>query len=355
MSERDGADTDGPPTDQRLEREWQDTHANPRGGYRLQALREWVLVGGRRLVVTALLVGIVFALTVVAGMYGPVSVQRFLTRGVSPGATFVELLKTIVSLVTIVLSINQLVLSPQLGSVGEQRSRLDDSMDLRERVEDVVDGPAVAPSAPGLVLRDVVEAIDDRTAALAELDGSEAFRADRDEYVADVREDTRRLLSDLEGARFGEFEVVPSVVAFDISAKVREARGLRRHHRETLGALGRDRLDGLVEVLELFATARAYFKTTYVRSEYIAFSRLLLYLGLPALLFTLYATQVYDDAVFPGATFGVSNRLLFVALTTAVSLSPFALMISYVSRLATISQSTLFIGPFTANQREGDR
>lgn len=324
---------------------------------------------GGRLTIADLLSLAVFGLTVLVGAHGPVGVERFLGGSVSPAAAFVELMKTIVALVTIVLSINQLVLSPQFGPAGEQRSRLEDSMSLRQRVESALDEPVVAPSSPAEFLRVILEAIDERAVGLAAVPASGEARAERDALVADISDPIAPLLSTLDGARYGEFEVVPAAVAFDISGKVRRARVFERDYgdrpadgdggsesgREDAGESAGDdatAVDDLVDALELFATARAYLKTTYIRSEYIQFSRALLYLGLPALLFTFYVTQLYGPETFPGTTLGYPDRLWVVAVTTAVALSPFALLISYVSRLATISQSTLFIDPFTANRRD---
>ncbi|WP_137285498.1 hypothetical protein [Halorussus salinisoli] len=84
----------------------------------------------------------------------------------------------------------------------------------------------------------------------------------------------------------------------------------------------------------------------------INFSRALLYIGLPSLLVAFYAAQTYDSGVFPGTTFGVENRLWFVSAAVTVTLLPFMTLISYVSRLATLSQSTLFIGPFVVGSQQ---
>lgn len=79
---------------------------------------------------------------------------------------------------------------------------------------------------------------------------------------------------------------------------------------------------------------------------------MLLYVGLPSLLLAFYAAQTYDSGVFPGTTFGVENRLWFVSAAVTVTLLPFMTLISYIARLATVSQSTLFIGPFVAGGQQ---
>jgi hypothetical protein len=44
---------------------------------------------------------------------------------------------------------------------------------------------------------------------------------------------------------------------------------------------------------------------------------------------------------------------LEISAAVTVSLIPFALLVAYVSRLATLSQSTLFLGPFVAGGPHG--
>lgn len=80
----------------------------------------------------------------------------------------------------------------------------------------------------------------------------------------------------------------------------------------------------------------------------------MLYIGLSVLLATFYATQIYGLNVFPGTTLGIPDSLWFVSGAVAVALAPFAVLIAYVARLATISQSALFIGPFVAGVNESD-
>ena len=106
--------------------------------------------------------------------------------------------------------------------------------------------------------------------------------------------------------------------------------------------------DELEQGLELFTVAREYFKTAYIRSDYIELSQALLYAGLPCIVLTYYAAQTYTPDVFPGQTFGVEHRLLFVSAAVTVALVPFVLLLSYVFRLSLLSRSTVFIGPFAA-------
>ena len=346
----DGTDLDSPT-------EISDTIQQPDRGPLRQTLfdvKRWLLIDADRWTVVGALTATTFLLTVVVGAFGPVSVQRFLTRGISPASVLVELLKTIVSVVTIVLSINQLVLSPELGPVSDQRERFRDTMELREQSEDLL-AETVSPLSPGQFLDDMVSALQRRAVELGEtVEGNPELQNDVANFVRGLLVDAEGVEEELAGATFGDFEAVPAVMDFDTSGKLRDLRRIQRTYDDRLTDEEVEALSEMVDAIELFATTRAYFKTTYIRTEFINFSRALLYLGTPSLLLTYFAAQIYDSAVFPGQTLGIENQLWFVAGAVTVSLVPFMTLISYIARLATVSQSTLFIGPFVAGSERTD-
>lgn len=325
-------------------------HHSDRGPVRraLFAFKRWFLLDADRRLVVGILAGTTFLSTVLVGTFGPVPARHFLARGVSPASALVELLKTIVPVVTIVLSINQLVLSPELGPVSDQRERFDDTMELRRESEGVLD-ESVTPLSPGEYLDELVSALRERALALSErVDGDARLESEVAELARDLVDDADRVNADLAGAEFGEFEAIAAIMNFDTSDKVQRLRRIRKVHADQLDDEERAALTEMTNALELFVTARGYLKTTYIRTEFINFSRALLYIGLPSILLALYAALIYDPGTLAGVTLGVEDKLWFVSAGITVSLVPFMTLISYISRLATVSQSTLFIGPFVA-------
>lgn len=324
---------------------------------RIRQLKLWFLLTASRWRIAGLLLAVTFAIIVLVGAFGPVSVRQFLSVGVSPGSVLVELLKAIITVVTIVLTINSLVLSPNLGPVSDQREILEDAMSLRTETEDVLDS-AVTPLSPREFLRELVSAVGARARTLPTPEGShgndEEVRNELEQYSETVAADADRVAAALDGAKFGKFEVIPVIMGFDTSGKIRTARRIRREYSETLSEEDQRALEDMVDVLELFVTARAYLKTIYIRAEFINFSRALLYLGFPTIVLTFLATQLYGDNAFPGTTFGVANQLWFVSASVTVSLVPFVLLTAYSSRLVTLSQSTLFLAPFVAEGQHPD-
>ncbi|UPV75978.1 hypothetical protein M0R89_07935 [Halorussus limi] len=343
-----GADIDSPT-------EITDTIEQPdRGPIRKAFLnfKRWFLLDANRWFVVGVLAAGTFGSTVLVGTFGPVSVRQFLAEGVSPATALVELLKTIVSVTTIVLSINQLALSPGLGPVSDQRERLEDTMELRQRSEGLLEA-TVSPLSPGQFLDDLVSALHDRAQTLeTDVTGGPELESDVTDVARRLVADTEGVNAELRGTKFGDFEAVAAVMDFDTSDKIRQLRRIRKEYGEQLDDDETESLEEMVDALELFVTARGYLKTTYIRTEFINFSRALLFIGLPSLLIAFWASQMYDPNVFPGQTLGVENRLWFVSIAATTALVPFLTLISYISRLATVSQSTLFIGPFVAGSEQ---
>lgn len=319
---------------------------------RLLRVKRWFLLDANRNATAGLLLVGGFVVIVLVGSFGPVSVEAFLTEGVSPGTVLVELLKAIVSVVVIVLSINQLVLSPGLGPVGEQQERYEQSIDLRERVEDST-GIEVSPASPAAFLAVLLNAIVDQAEQIAEIApsvGDSDLREQSDEFTNTVIGEAEIVSDVLSSSRFGTFEVISAALRFAISEKVRSLRRLQQSDDESLPDPLAAAFDEMNDLLELYAVAREYLKTVYIREEYISLSEGLLYTGLPAIIVAFLASQIYAPSVFPGEFFGVEKRLLFVSAAVMVSLTPFVVLISYVFRLAAMSRSTLFVGPFDARE-----
>lgn len=265
-------------------------------------------------------------------------------------------MKAIVSVVVIVLSINQLVLSPGLGSVGDQQERYEQSLDLRKRVKDHT-GIRVSPTSPAAFLTVLLDAMVDQATRLDEAVSDvkeEAIQKKFNRFSTSVSTEASSVRTILLSGRFGQFEVISAALRFAISEKVRTLDELKQINGESCPESITPSLDELDELLELYAVSREYLKTVYIRDEYIRLSEGLLYTGFPSVVMTYLTAQLYSPTVFPGQFLGIELRLLFVSGAITIALVPFALLISYVFRLAAMSRSTLFVGPFDARQTKDD-
>ena len=277
------------------------------------------------------------------------------------------LLTSIVTGVTLVVSINQLVLSRELGPLGDQRDRMQGSIDFREDVADLLDVP-VAPPEPSAFMRALAESIAARSRAVAETlpddadtdtGGDDDSPADETtkrvrEFATEVAENADEVAGRLEGRQFGSFEVLSAALDLNYSWKIYQATRLRRTAAD-LSSETNAALDDLRNALELFGPAREHVKTLYFRWELVDLSRAMFYTAIPALVASISAILFLDNpGSMPGTTLGISNLLLVTAFVTAVSLSPFSVLAAYVLRISTVAKRTLSIGPFVLRSETRD-
>lgn len=305
----------------------------------------WVLIDGNRFVIT---IGILMfcgtvlsALTVtdVIGFTNEDSVNR-LANGMVAG-TF--------SVVTIVITINQLILSRQFASAGELRDRLDGVMELREDIEAAADIPA-SPAEPTALLEVLMGTVEERAVdlrATVEPGGDERGEeiTEYAETVAEAAESTREALS---SADFGTFRAVSLTIDYDDSEQIYAGRFLRKEHADETSEATDEALDDLLESLQLFNVTRSHFKTTYMERELSRLSRMITYLGIPAVLAAFTIGLLYGDV--SGLTISPEIAPTVIILLVIVVLSPLALLSAFVLRSATVTRRTASIGPMVPSK-----
>jgi hypothetical protein len=313
-------------------------------------LRLWLLLRANRWGVTAVVLAALFVGLVALGALTPASFA-----GGDPVETYFQALVTaIVTGVTLVVSINQMVLSQELGAVGDQRERMEDALQFRSDAADTVEAP-VSPPEPAAFLRALVEATRSRAhdlEAAVEDNPDDEFRTRTTDYADSLREHADEVGEELENTQFGTFDVVFAALDFNYSWKVYEARRLRGEHVDALDDTAADALDAAIETLETFGPAREHFKTLYFQWALIDLSRAMLYAAVPALVVAGSMVLFVNVPAFPGATLGVANITWMVAAAGTVSLIPFAVLFAYVLRIATVAKRTLAIGPFVLRETE---
>lgn len=315
----------------------------------------WVLLDANRWVVAAVPVVGVFLALVVLGTLDPSPLAGAVGEKDPIETTFQGFLTAIITGVTLVVTLNQLVLSQELGAVGDQRERMDEAMSFRKDAEKVVDAPA-APPEPAAFLQSVVEATNARAADLADAvagNDNEQLRERVDGLVNSIEGNADAVSDRLADARFGTFEVLAAALDYNYSWKIYEARRIQNTYHLPEEA---DRaLDRLVGALTFFGPAREHFKTLYFQWEIVNLSRAILYAAVPALLASVGMILFVDDpGTVTGATLGVDNLLWLVSGAVALALVPFMLLLSYVLRIATVAKRTLAIGPFVLRETDRD-
>jgi len=316
----------------------------------------WLLLGAPRWLVALIVLATVGTTVAFALWLDPEGLRAGVDAGDPIETLFQALLTAIVTGVTLVVSINSLVLSQELGAVGDQRERMSGSMAFREDVADELDA-AASPPEPSAFLRSLVDLTGERAEEFRDAVGAgadETLRDRVDSYVDELVGNADAVGARLDGAQFGTFEVVFASLDFNYSWKIYEARRLRGEHGDQLDDEASAALAALVDALRLYGPAREHVKTLYFQWELIDLSRAMLYAAVPALIVSVGGILTLNTpGTVPGTTLGVANLAWVTLGGTLVALAPFAVLLAYVLRIATVAKRTLAIGPFVL--RETDR
>ncbi|WP_435062546.1 hypothetical protein [Halobaculum sp. EA56] len=313
----------------------------------------WLLLEADRRLVVAGFVAAVFAVLLVSGLLYPTAEGSIRTSD-SVDTVFQGFLTATITGVTLVLTLNQLVLSQELGAVGDQRERMRGAMEFRSDAADLIDA-SVSPARPAQFLRALVQVSADRARDVREAadraGDDEAVEA-VDDLVSSLTGNAEEVSAGLDDARFGEFDVISSALNFNYSWKVYAANRIRAEHGDALDDEGLEALERLTEVLELFGPAREHFKTLYFQWELINLSRTILASALPALLVSVFMVAFFNDATYSYTLFGVETLVPAFAAAATVATVPFLVLLAYVLRIATVTKHTLSIGPFILRETD---
>jgi hypothetical protein len=298
---------------------------------------DWILVGGDRRALAASLVvaiaGLVWTLIAVDVLaVGPTSsVSRLFGGGITSG---------VITLLTIALSINQLVLSRVFGSADTLDERLDGARELRQTVESIAEVPA-SPNDPAQFLSLIGATLSDRAERLVASSGrdppEELTDALRDVAAfgesIDTQLESNTSVNDVLGAVLGP------EYAYNMTA-------VRHLEKEYGGSIPEDALVTFRDVeklLESIAVVRQFYKTLVIQQDLARLSRQLVYSGMAALIAAVVVTLVYRTS---SVTLPVEVLPVVVSVGIGVIVAPLALFVVYILRAATVALHTVSVGPF---------
>ncbi|WP_435177613.1 hypothetical protein [Halorussus sp. AFM4] len=306
----------------------------------------WLLLGASRLQVTAVLSLGVFAAFVAAVTLLPQPVVPQLRTGDTIETMFSTMIGAIITGTTLVVTIGQLVLSQENGPLGEQRTRMQNSMDFRDFAEELIGSPS--PADPSAFLRELVGVARDRAEALrertAENDDDE-LRQEVEEFTDSLTSNAEAVRDELDGAEFGSFDVTFAALDFNYGWKIFQVERIASEYEDSLSEEELGLLDDLKTALSMFGPAREHVKTLYFEWELVSLSQMILYAAIPALVVAGVMLTVVDAGTFPGATLAVPNATWAVGAAFTATLVPFLLFTSYVLRIVTVAKRTLAIEP----------
>lgn len=312
-------------------------------------VKRWILLDGARPTVSVVLLVVVFLVIVISGIINPFQFRRLLTETTTVQTLFNTLLSGIILLVSIVVSINSVFLSQEITSLGSQEERIENSLEFRQQIESFIDRD-VSPAEPSKFLAVIVETIRQQAQLLEETvaqTGDESFHEQVDEFVDSVAAQANAVDEQLEDNSTQTFDVLLAGLNYNYSWQMYTARRLQKRNAESVSDAVEETFDNLLDSLQYFATGREYFKSLYYELELANLSSSLLYVSLPAIVFTSYVLLAIDTGLVPDVRFlDVSPLLLFVSFAYTIALTPFVILTAYTLRAATLAKRTVAAGPF---------
>ena len=308
----------------------------------------WLLLEGSRLLVTGALLLMVFLTVLTVGSMWTFRMQQLLTETSAVQTLLNTLLGGVILLVSIVASISAIVLSYDITSLNDQEERIAAAMEFRQDVGRLSESRH-SPTDPGSFLRLMIEVMRDRSEAVASRahESNSEFDDEIREYAESVRRTVDRLDQSIEDIGRRKFDALWRGLEADYGTHLNRSRELMLAENSQFSERGQDQFEELVRAVELFGIGKEYFKTLYYAREISKLSRTLLLISLPAILVTSSAILAIDAQVFPKFwLFGLPPLLTFVAFVFTVSLAPFAVLTSYMLRVATVAIRTASAGPF---------
>lgn len=306
----------------------------------------WLLLGANRWAVAGGLACLIFLVFMLWGVMKPVPLHSTMQSGDMVETVFAGLVGAIITGTTLVVTINQLVLSQEIGSLGSQRSRMDTTMDFRQNTDDLLG--TVTPADPTAYLLALVETSKQQARTLRDTltdSGHQDLQEKVDEFVDDLLDNADHARDHLEGADFGTYDVISPALDYNYDRKMHDVRRLGMEHEADLTDEERDAFRDLLETLTMYGTVREYVKDLYIQWALVKLSRAILYAAVIALTVAGGMVVFVDPTTFSGTFLGIERILWVVSAAFAISALPFLLFTSYILRLATIAKQTLSMGP----------
>lgn len=309
-------------------------------------LVEWVLLDGNRLAVATLVLAILASILGAAELLGWAPLENYQPLFY----VFGSLIGGNLTLITVVASINQLLLGREFETPGKLQSEMENVIEYRAAVENAAG--RLAPVKPLGFLHVVVESTRQQAQRIGGTTyGSvdEAVREDVDDVLESLTAHLDRTIDRLRDSNPDTFEVLSTTLTTNYAEDIHRIRQLRANHGDDLPDEMMEGLDDLVDDLQRVDVARQYFKSLYLEEELSTLSRVLLYAGIPAEGASVVALLALTSQNGTALT-GIDH--LFFPAAIVVSFLPLALLFAFILRTATVTERTVATTPFMTSRQE---
>ncbi len=310
----------------------------------------WVVIEGRRLTVAGTLLGGILLV-----LFGLLAVGLFPR---APGDPLYLLVSAFLggnlTLITVVIAINQLVFSRELGSPGDLEQRTRNAVEYRNQVQEVVE-QSVTPVQPGSFLLVLHTNLDKQAQKLGETipDGAdEDLATEIRELVDALRSDVEAVTDALNRPAVDEqiFGAIAATLGTTQANQLYDLSWIETEYGEQLTEHQQALFASIREHLLHIDVARKYFRTVYITKELSFLSRVLLIVGLPAQLFLAATLAVYDLAAIEALPAAAIVGATMVAMVACFA--PLAILASFVLRLSWVAQRNATVMPFAASEKD---
>lgn len=316
------------------------------GPYRSKSA-EWMLLRGDRGII-ALGIALVFgAFFMALVFFGAVPLDNM--QAILP--IYSGLIVGNLTLVTVVVSINQLLLARELQTPGELEAQIEEVVEYREEVEEATG--KIAPVFPSDFLRYLVEATREEAQRLGGFarggvvtSGNEEI----EEVVMTLTDQMDQIDTLLTESDTDTFSVLSVMLETNYARQINRLRTIRAEHEADIADTAHQSIRDLIDRLQEIDVAREYFRSIYLQQELSSLSRALLFTGLPAEAVAIATLLVLT--VSPSGPTPMILLQVLVPITITIGLVPLAILCSFFLRTATVMKHTAATLPFTTPEQE---
>lgn len=302
-----------------------------------EQIKDWVLIYGDRYVITGCLLlvssGAVLSLLLNSVIRNTTPLY-YLSSGLITGN---------ITLITVVVAITQLVLSRELEAPGQLQDEIEETAEYRQTALDQPD----IPTEPSDFLQQLFRQTRQHAQALENplIESTDRQSgAESNILITGLPDHCEQIADHLEQVDERLFNVISPILGTDYAQYVQESHRLQRKHDEESHERLNGALDRLTTDLIGINVARQYFTTMFVKEELARTSRLLLYIGIPAV--AVPVAMLIELTAHTGSVFPQLELVVLSVLTVITGLLPLALLTSFVFRIGTVAQQIAAVTPF---------
>lgn len=308
---------------------------------------KWLFLTGNRFIIAGgLLIGI---FSVVSGV---MLVDSGPLRQPSPlFYVFGGLIGGNLTLITVVISINQLVLSRELGAPGKIQQQMQDMNEYRDEVAEATNRQ-VLPYLPPDFLSLLLETTRQRAQAIPETveQTDEQIQTEVAALVTVITDHVDHVSRLLDQGDIRPFRALSEALNANNAAYIHDAERIRTTHGSVLPTAANERLEELTGALRKLEVAREYFKTLFLQEELALLSRVLLYVGIPAEVGSVSILVLF--ATTPAGGLPTRGIPFLAPIVITIGFVPLAVLFAFILRIATVTQHTAPILPFGMPKQE---